>query len=524
MDRVRDLVIGWYARLDRERKILFVLLGLVFVRGLIYAVVVPAWQSADEPQYFLGLQRFALETVPSLARPLIGEPVGNLRFFELVYLPVYLVGSATSLATQLLLLRLATVLAGVATIYVIHLVAKEMAPESRLVSFGAPLLVSMIPQFSHEAGSFSPDILTTLGASVFFLFALLLIKKGFSLRRTLGLLAGLTVAVLTKQTGFFVLPLAALLPVAVLYRRAWEESRAGVRRTAVGVYLACLAAFVPVVSWVASRTTQMNLDLDLIRQLVSPPFLVGIFSPLAESGNVFFTSFWAHAGWLSMRMESTYYAVLVTLGIIALAGLVLWLFEAASEWDKARWKLLVVAFFGLALLLEVTIVLARTALTPGVGMAQGRWAYPALAPFAVLALLGLHALAKYRRERLFLTLIACNLFVLDAVYVLGYLARDYYTRFPIAIDQGTMVWAREISAEVGQATVSSRPWALRQPLLYLILFAGYLLLFAYWLYTLARDREVEVAPRGGMHEGWRLPSLKQDEVFVAEESGSANQG
>lgn len=475
---------SWFAGLGPERQAIWILLVVSFIRGAVYAIIVPAWQSADESNYFVDLQGFAKQILPAIARAPIGKVLGHRLFFEAAYMPPYLATQRLNVYLQLLVLRFVSVLLGVAAVYVVYRIAKAFAPKDRVIILGAPLFVAFIPQFSHITGSMSPDILATLAASLFFLFALLLIRDGFNPWRVGGLVASMGVAILTKQTAFFVVPMALLLPAAVILRRKPDGLQAKRRNERLGMWAACLIVLVPLAAWLGGKVTQASFGLDALGKALNPTLVVEALGQLKLPANPLFKSFWAWIGMLTVPLIDQYYAVLVTLGAAAVAGVIAYLVRAAvRRGDVERWQVVTTIFFILAVVLEVLIVLVRQRSAPEAGLAQGRWVFPALGPIAVLSLLGWRQPFLDRGENGLLAAVGANMAALDAVVIWGYIIGAYYEKFPARINQSILNFGWPLTPKVGWETANMRPALLVQPIFYSVLFATYLAMLIYWCFV-----------------------------------------
>jgi len=474
---VLEKVLKTYKGLDPEgleRKAIGTLLRLAFLRGVIYALVVPLLVGADESNYFIDLQAFALRVAPSLGRPLVGEGAGQRPLFEALYLPLYLATSGKTLFFQVIALRLLGVCLGVATIYVIHLIAKRLAPENRFITLGAPLLAAFIPQFTHVYATIGPDIVATLAASVCFLGLVHLLKEGPSVRWGAISAGSLLLALLAKRTGFFLIAVALVLPFVLIL--TWVP-KSEERRLYLAGHAGLLTALLPLGWYVAGFTSlkksllilQRGLDLDLVRRTLN------ILSPTGD----LFVTFWVAIGRLAVMLPSQVYLALFVPVFLALAAAAVYLLCDLRRRSKIpAGTAAALVLFWLAVLASVAVVVAKAALVPSTGVAQGRWIYPAIGPLAILLALGWWRIGARRDEPRALLVLAVPAFIFDLFVVRSYVIAHYYQSFPAKLNLASLTFGDSMTWQMGQAIATSRPVVATHPLGYAILFAAYVALFA----------------------------------------------
>ena len=118
-------------------------------------------------------------------------------------------------------LRLFSAVLGLVTIGGVYLTARTVFPENRGVGLVAAALVGFSPRFlTHSAAITNDNLVTALAAWGVYLTADTL-RRGPSLARSLALGTVIGLAMLTKVSGMFLLPLAVLALADV----AWREQR-----------------------------------------------------------------------------------------------------------------------------------------------------------------------------------------------------------------------------------------------------------------------------------------------------------
>ena len=258
------------------------LAGLTLLHGLLYIVLLPPWQTPDEPTVFeyaalvgqLGRvptnadRDLALERriADSLMRRhffeyLIGHPpptppndledarasffmprqVGSdpPLYFILAALPLKLLG-ARAIEQQLLALRMFGVLLTTATVLCAYAAARELLPGARGFALAVALGLALQPMFVFiGAGAGNDSLANLIGAAICWLLIRLL-RCGVSFRRAAALLALLLAGALTKRTLLPETLLLALLALGWMFAQIVRVPRGLPARLAAGA-LALLA-------------------------------------------------------------------------------------------------------------------------------------------------------------------------------------------------------------------------------------------------------------------------------------------
>lgn len=245
------------------RWIVVLLVVLALLRGFVYAMLIPPWQSPDEHGHFeyawLVSQRgplvgpeavsaaFQQEVLASMARydfwrfirqsqpePLptsftdrstlilaLSRPqVGDER--PLYYL---LVGALLRLAgdvdvvTGLYIGRAVSVLLFAAAVGVTALATRRLFPESLFMQVVPPVFVLSLPMLGQMGAAVNSDALGVLSSTLFFASLVTVFRDGLTWRRGAAVVAALAVALLSKKTTLFLLPTALL--AAPIYGWTW---------------------------------------------------------------------------------------------------------------------------------------------------------------------------------------------------------------------------------------------------------------------------------------------------------------
>ena len=290
------------------------------------------------------------------------------------------------------LARLASTLAGALTIVATYLAARTVQQPSNGTSSAhaermpllAASLVAFNPQFVFTASLVSNDALLAACSATL----LWLVMSGRqSLRRALaaGLVLGL--ALVTKQSGLVLAPIALGWCVVAgggchdaPRRPLWQ------RLSPVLVRIAIVAGGAAMVSgWWYGRNWRLYGD-PFGLQLFQAEFITQAFDAVSLAAwagalATLYESFWARFGWMNLPAPAWVYLVY---GVVVLAGLAGW-FNAAG-----RGRVSVAAHWPLVVLLMLTLAwLVSFALTAGLVAWQGRLLFPALPAIAMMLARGL---------------------------------------------------------------------------------------------------------------------------------------
>jgi 4-amino-4-deoxy-L-arabinose transferase-like glycosyltransferase len=276
----------------------------------------------------------------------------------------------------------------------------ELAGPRRSLQLAGAALVGMQPMAVFVSSSVNPDAALIACFALAFWLGARVLRRGLTLRDGVALCGVTALAVLTKGTGYALVPGVAL----VVGLSAWR-ARAGRRPTALVAGASALALAVPVGVWLVLAR---SLDRAAVNEVPgtgggggaaaagggSPPgvnlidYLWQFYLPkLPFQGNVpaidrlpafdvWIKTGWAAFGWLEVRFPDPVYGVLGAVTVLFLAGAVALLVRRRRSEDLAP-----VAFFvvtALALLAGLHWIEFKSISTEGVVFNQGRYLLPLL--------------------------------------------------------------------------------------------------------------------------------------------------
>jgi hypothetical protein len=422
---------------------LLLLLGMALVRGVMYIAAVPPWQAPDETGHFEyawliardgelpnredvspALEREVLgslyewrygvytgRTLPKqmpprtneLSRSIFAQRSRTVRSerFSLAYvwqalflLPVRHQG----LVLQLYAARFSSVVLNVLIVWLAWRIFNEVVPERPRLAAAMTAFLVFLPQHTFINASVSDGPLAELAAGAVLYGWLLLFRRGRTRVASIkggGLVAaGTAVAMWTKKTGAFLLPLdvGALVLLMVLRFRGAARRRRVVTLASglvLGGILVVLLVQTPVgramgrqieAWWTAPdvylENEQVSLDQALWRT---------------------YDSFWGQFGWMNVRVGYGWYVLTYALGLVAMEG---WAWPRWHGWRVSRRAK---AVLGLGLALAVAVWLGFVMLTPrGIVFFQGRYLFPAVAPAGFFLVGGWARWVPERWQRVFL--------------------------------------------------------------------------------------------------------------------------
>jgi 4-amino-4-deoxy-L-arabinose transferase-like glycosyltransferase len=321
----------------------------------------------------------------------------------------YIAASGGDFFDRLYTMRLWSVLLLLVATAATWLLIGELAGRQRPPQLAGAALVGMQPMAVFVSSSVNPDAALIACFALAFWLGARVLRRGLTLHDGIALCGVTALAVLTKGTGYALVPGVAL----VLGLSAWR-ARARWRPTALVVGASALALAVPVGVWlvlarsldraavnkvpgtgggsgaaaVGAGTPDVSL-IDYLWQFYLPklPFQGNV--PAIDrlpAFDVWIKTGWAAFGWLEVRFPNPVYGVLAVVTVLFLAGAVALLVRRRRREDLAP-----VAFFALtalALLAGLHWIEYKSISTEGVVFNQGRYLLP------LLPLLGASAAAS----------------------------------------------------------------------------------------------------------------------------------
>jgi hypothetical protein len=371
----------------------------------------PPWSGAQQEHYRAQVAQL---------RPSASDGGGNETaathgaIYYAALVPAYVLASSSPL-DQLTLMRLTSALIGALTVVFAFLLARELAPGRPWLAVLAALLVAYEPMYGFISGSVNNDVGVNAAAAAFELLLILIVRRGLTLR--LGLASGVLLIALPiiKGTAYSLYPVAGVALLATLWRHHRRANLAGLGVLALAA-LAMREISVQLAgvfrNSAGAATPQTSSPSGAVQEVLAHPvgylaYLWEVFLPrlsfmaphFETPGIPAFTIFvqrgWATFGWYNVLFPPWVYSVILTVMLLAVP---LGFIAARREWSFVRrhWiELGVLALIPIAVVAGFEAAFYTTGTRPVIAE-FGRYAFPAIAPLAVLVVGALHAFGRHR--------------------------------------------------------------------------------------------------------------------------------
>lgn len=454
-------------------------LALSVLHGMLYAVVTPPWQAPDETvhyQYLRALwqspeplspffelspeahqqvmesaRRFRWWFLTERATPdtLTPLPPGArmaARSASLYYrlsLPIYGVSRHWPIESQLLLLRLFSVMLQVLTVGLTYKVAQLISPAAAdpfhsLLPAAAALIVGLFPQYTFISASYNDDNLLPVLAAAAVYAALCGWRNKFAARWLI--LAGVfaVLAVLTKRTGVSVIVVVGA--AALIYAWVWQGSKsqllrlAGLMTFAIasavllgGVALLVIAPVLP--EELARFARVQTLAVVRLREFLTSPSEWGSFD-WSLALQFFLLSFWGWFGWLKAPLWPELMDVLGLITALVCIGFgVRWAMSAArrsAQPTSSSFWLGATGLLAVGLLANFGLMVLQMIVNPQSYALVGRYIFPFMCALGVLGAYGWQAWFPPRWQASGLALGVTLLAVFDLIAIGLIMVPFYY--------------------------------------------------------------------------------------------------
>ena len=447
-------------------SIIALVIGLTFLRGLIYGLLIPFDSAPDENFYFRQIKakqlqfaqaseeekqlvaaklevtwrmlryprskrNLAIEEFAHASMPL--PPPSSQIYYPLVAGLLQLF-SLDSLCTEIYALRELSILWGTLVVLMAFLITREVFPDNRFLLIGVPLLIAFIPQFSATNGAINNDKLAEVFSACVFWFIVKIFKDQRLLWWGTGCLVCSVLALLSKRTAVFLIPVL-LLVVFVYY---WKASL-GIRMHLLLLALVCGGVWGG--NFLAGRLHEMNTFVNHYLIWMPPHKLKTLFVQnffsieslkfYVKFFTVLYWSFWGIFGNMSIHLHHGWYVLATLWHLLAIGGLGKLIIRARTKKPifLERWQIKVLYLFGASIVCIVVIMLYRSIFSRAGDepiLDQGRRFFIGIVPISVLTILGIEQLVPPRYHRLTGALGIIGLIVLDTVSLSNYVLLNFH--------------------------------------------------------------------------------------------------
>jgi 4-amino-4-deoxy-L-arabinose transferase-like glycosyltransferase len=333
----------------------------------------------------------------------------NPPLYYLLQAPVYLATSRGSLLTQLIFMRLLSVLLMAGSVLFAYLFIREMLPSSPWAWTAGGLACAFQPVLGFIGSGVNADSLLFLCATGLFLATARILRRGLTTRHAIELGLAVALGLLTKPLFLSLVPVAGLALVlgAIRLAKGWTVPVAAAVATIMVPVMICVvvgeAAFdhpyFAVASSVASGpghaavvSSSLTKEISFILQLFLPrlPMLTDLIPGVPIQG-VWINGFVGVFGWLDYGFGPH----ALTIGTRVFELLLVLLVIALVRYRRAvfsQWPLLLCCLVGLVCVLgAVGVTDYRALVTNTSRFEQARYLLPLLALYGALFGLGAKA-------------------------------------------------------------------------------------------------------------------------------------
>lgn len=360
---------------------LLIILSATLILGIIYIIIIPPWQSPDEPTHFEYAKVLAEGDPPWSPRPrpeiqkkiivsmdhydywryvLVEDPYplpSNFKETPFLFIapsqigknpPIYYLlaswvlrlSSNLSIESELYRLRALSLLFSILTIAFVWACAGEIFGRSSPICPAAAGVTALLPQFMVIGTSISPDPCVNLfGAGAIYL-VLRFQRRGFTFSRILVLLLWHGVGLLINYKFMIMI---SVLPGVVLIHLCWQRGETLAFKKlilwSVVIILMLLLSYSGLV-WYFPRIARIFVVRANILYSTISSFLQGTthfpvgFWPWFNAE--LFKSFWLKYGWLKYDLPVIFYLILKIASLTALAGIGIFLGRWIMRFDRLK--------------------------------------------------------------------------------------------------------------------------------------------------------------------------------------------
>lgn len=445
----------------------FLVLSAAAALGVLYIIIIPPWQSPDEPTHFEFARVLAAggPVWPPRPRPEIQEEIivsmdrhrywfyvgaerphplpvvfreapflsiapgqigKNPPLYYLLAAGVLRISPASSIEAQVYRLRGLSLIFTLLSAAVVWGCGVEVFGRESLLAPAAAAGAVFLPQFLVIGTSISPDPLINLCGAVAIYLVLRFERIGWSFPRLFLLLLWQVVGLLVNYKALI---LWAALPGTLLIHCFFRRGGAfSLRRIIFWLFLAALIwvfAYSGLVWYFPRIAGVFIIRLSILTSTVRN-FLSGrtIFPPgyWPWFHNELFKSFWLKYGWLQFMLPAIYYLVLKLVCWGSLAGLgfflIRWLGGNPGISRSGREAIVTLVWYGLAALGAYYLFWG---LKGEHTTTQGRHLFLVMPAWSILFIFGWRRLIPVRRERDLALVFTAGFFILNLVSLFGYI-------------------------------------------------------------------------------------------------------
>lgn len=380
---------------------------------------------------------------------------GPIYYYALA--PGYLLGGSSPL-DQLTFMRLMSALIGALTVLFTFLLARELAPRRPWLAVLAALFVAYQPMYGFISGAVNNDVGVNAGAAALEFLTVWVMRRGIGWRSGLAIGALLGLLPFVKATALPIYPVVALGLLFALWRHhpgvrtrgravgerlrafggSMREARRGLLITLVGavggvavyelvdrlsasLHPAEAASGAAGVGAASATSLALEHPLDFLAylwELFLPrlSFMTPHFETTLPAGyEIFVERGWAAFGWYDVFFPRWIYQLLAVMMLLTILLALLGIWRERPFLRRHLPEAIVIVLIPIAVVVGFEAAYYTTGARPAVAE-FGRYAFPAIAAFAVLVIGALHALGRRR-------VLAVGIWLIVAMAIFSYVSQ-----------------------------------------------------------------------------------------------------
>lgn len=374
-----------------QKKIILIILILSFIKGALWAAIVPKWEVDDEPAYWANVLSIAAGKSVKYQGY---SPTNHPKLFPLLATPIYLILKPLSEDTQVFFVRLLSALLGTVVVFLGYKISKLVLPNSFFTVILVPISLTFMPQFSYIMASVNSDVLLNFLMALFLYQLIKLILGPISRREVIFLLITLIAGVYAKERFLVAFPILAFtIFFYVIFQYRHLLAKIFLPLTPGKVIVVALAVFF----FVNYLLPQISMAVGVRFGSIAASLFTLEQGPVERAREavffdwVFVREFWGWFGWLKVPLSNLIYRLFYLYTVMGVLGfLVLFIKQLAARlsFDPLKlnlpsfeqfWRPLLVV---MVLIFTIFVAVYATAAYDIYGAgALGRYTFIAVIPF-----------------------------------------------------------------------------------------------------------------------------------------------
>lgn len=382
-------------------------------------------------------------TLPARTTLVIKESTNYPPLFYIIGAIFYLIAYPFSLIERVFLVRLASVLIGVLTVWISYKTSKLVFPRNNLFAYTIAVLVSFQPMLSFLSASVNSDnLMNLLFSLLLYLCTSLVITKKFVLKNVITIIVIFILGLATKPHFIIALPII-ILAVAMTggFIKQLKENKSIAYLFALLLTVTTLFRLKGTII-TAITTGQIHFNDVSLKHLTQPQNSTSLIShtlwTLRHTIAEVIPWYWGVFNWLGVTLPRAANRTINRLMIISAIGLLIWVYQNFRTLFHNKKHKAIIFFASSSIIFAVTLMLWDWLFLRGHGFSfgmQGRYYFPTIIPHMTLLLIGLVSLVPKHFSSIshwWTKIIGAGMILLNFIGV-HTLASSYYQLLPVHI-------------------------------------------------------------------------------------------